>query len=63
MLYKLARPFLFSLDAEAAHNLTLNALQRAHDLGIGGWPAARVKPLPVSVMGLEFTNPAYTLCP
>ncbi|HZA96360.1 MAG TPA: quinone-dependent dihydroorotate dehydrogenase [Burkholderiaceae bacterium] len=57
MLYKFARPLLFSLDPEAAHNLTLNALQRGHDLGIAGRAAARVQPLPVSVMGLSFANP------
>ena len=57
MLYKLARPLLFSLDAEAAHELTLRALQRSHELGIAGWVASRVAPLPVSVMGLRFANP------
>lgn len=57
MLYKLTRPLLFSLDAEAAHELTLTALQRGHDLGIASWIAARVDPLPVSVMGLHFSNP------
>ena len=57
MLYKFARPLLFSLDAEAAHELTLRALQRSHELGIAGWVASRVAPLPVSVMGLRFANP------
>ncbi len=57
MLYKLTRPLLFSLDAEAAHELTLAALQRGHDLGIASWIAPRVDPLPVSVMGLQFSNP------
>ena len=57
MLYKLTRPLLFSLDAEAAHELTLTALQRGHDLGIAGWIAPHVDPLPVSVMGLQFSNP------
>ena len=57
MLYKLTRPLLFSLDAEAAHELTLTALQRGHDLGIASWIAPRVDPLPVSVMGLQFSNP------
>jgi dihydroorotate dehydrogenase len=57
VLYKFARPLLFSLDAEAAHELTLRALQRGHDLGIAGWVAPRVAPLPVSVMGLRFANP------
>ncbi len=57
MLYKLTRPLLFSLDAETAHELTLTALQRGHDLGIASWIASRVDPLPVSVMGLQFSNP------
>ena len=57
MLYELARPFLFSLDAEAAHDLTLKALQRGHDLGIVRWVTGRVDPLPVSIMGLRFPNP------
>ena len=35
-LYALARPLLFSLDAEAAHNLTLPALRRAAALGLTG---------------------------
>ena len=57
MLYKLTRPFLFCLDAEAAHELTLTALQRGHNLGLARWIAQRVEPLPVSVMGLHFSNP------
>ena len=57
MFYKLARPFLFSLDAEAAHDLTLKALQRGHDLGIARWVAERIDPLPVRTMGLRFPNP------
>lgn len=57
MLYKLTRPLLFSLDSEAAHELTLTALQRSHDLGIASWIAPRVDPLPVRVMGLQFSNP------
>ena len=57
MLYKLARPFLFSLDPELAHELTLTALQRGHDLGIARWVAKPPNPLPVKVMGLNFPNP------
>lgn len=57
MLYKLARPFLFSLDAEVAHELTLAALQRSHGLGVARWVAAHIKPLPVNVMGLNFPHP------
>ncbi len=56
LLYALARPFLFSLDAEAAHNLTLPALARAAACGL-----TRILPEPArdprTVMGIEFPNP------
>lgn len=53
MLYSLARPFLFSLPAETAHEITLALLRRG-----GGklWPG-RVPERPVTVMGLNFPNP------
>ena len=57
MLYSLARPVLFSLDAEVAHDLTLAALQRVHDLGIAHWVTKRVGSLAVRAMGLNFPNP------
>ena len=57
MLYKLARPLLFSLDPELAHELTLTALQRGQALGIARWVSKRVDALPVNVMGLKFPNP------
>jgi dihydroorotate dehydrogenase len=55
MLYEFARPFLFALDAEAAHDLTLAALRSARALHLPvacKVPAAR----PAKVMGLEFPN-------
>jgi dihydroorotate dehydrogenase len=55
-LYALARPLLFSLDAESAHHLTLPALRRAAALGLTGFiskPAAD----PRTVMGVTFPNP------
>ncbi len=55
MLYALARPLLFALDAEAAHALTL-ALADA-PLRFGLLRAPRTAPLPVRAMGLEFPNP------
>ena len=51
MLYSLARPFLFSLDPETAHGLTLRLADFASFLP---------KPLPrcpVRVMNLDFSNP------
>jgi dihydroorotate dehydrogenase len=56
LLYALARPLLFSLDPEAAHNLTLPALRRAEALGLlraHELPA----PDPRTVMGITFPNP------
>lgn len=51
--YALARPFLFSLDAETAHEFTLNMLRRTQGL----MPACAVDDKPVKVMGLDFPNP------
>jgi dihydroorotate dehydrogenase len=55
MLYSLARPLLFALDAETAHDLTLASLRtaRALHLPVGcAAPAGR----PARVMGLDFPN-------
>ncbi len=57
MLYTFARTLLFSLDAEAAHEITLAALQRADALGLARWVAKPVAPLPVNIMGLNFPSP------
>ncbi|HJV86079.1 MAG TPA: quinone-dependent dihydroorotate dehydrogenase [Noviherbaspirillum sp.] len=56
LLYALARPLLFSLDPETAHNLTLPALKRAAALGLTGL-IARPQPDPRNVMGITFPNP------
>jgi dihydroorotate dehydrogenase len=55
MLYEFARPLLFALDAETAHDLTLASLRTAHALHL---PVACAAPAgkPVRVMGLEFPN-------
>lgn len=55
-LYALTRPLLFALDAEAAHNLTLAALQRGAALGLG-WAVRKPEPDPRTVMGICFPNP------
>ena len=55
-LYSLARPLLFSLDAETAHNLTLPALQRAARLGLSR-ALSKPAPDPRTVMGIRFPNP------
>ncbi|MGV7208975.1 quinone-dependent dihydroorotate dehydrogenase [Oxalobacteraceae bacterium A2-2] len=55
-LYSLARPLLFSMDAEAAHHFTLPALKRAAALGLTKL-ASQPRPDPRTVMGLQFKNP------
>jgi len=57
MLYQLARPFLFHMDPETAHELALPSFRMLHRLGVAGLPG---KPLPgprVTAMGLDFPNP------
>jgi len=56
ILYALARPLLFALDPEKAHNLTLPALRRAARLGLTG-VFGKPAPDPRTVMGITFPNP------
>jgi dihydroorotate dehydrogenase len=52
MLYTLAKPLLFAVDPELAHDISLEMLQQFHRI----IPNRRVDK-PTSVMGLEFPNP------
>ncbi|HFX6279690.1 TPA: quinone-dependent dihydroorotate dehydrogenase, partial [Acinetobacter baumannii] len=54
MLYSLARPMLFSLAPERAHELTLSMLDKAHKLGM---MRQTVEAKPTTCMGIEFPNP------
>jgi dihydroorotate dehydrogenase len=54
MLYSLARPLLFSLAPERAHELTLSLLKSAHNFGL---MRQTVAAKPVTCMGIEFPNP------
>ncbi len=54
MLYSLARPMLFSLSPERAHELTLSLLKSAHKIGLA---RQHIAPKPVTCMGIEFPNP------
>ena len=56
LLYSLARPFLFFMDAESAHNFTLPALRRAQALGLTKL-MRQPAPDPRTVMGITFPNP------
>lgn len=55
--YALAKPLLFRLDPETAHNLTMTGLRQAHALGLLKLFMPRVPALPKRVMGLDFPNP------
>ncbi|RCS59757.1 quinone-dependent dihydroorotate dehydrogenase [Parvibium lacunae] len=54
-LYPLARPLLFSMDAETAHHFTLNNLKRLHQCGLLSAPKANPTHAK-TVMGLKFPN-------
>ncbi len=54
--YGLARPFLFSLDPEAAHELTLDGLARTQNTLLASLYASRRVEDPVTLAGLTFPN-------
>lgn len=56
-MYGLARPFLFCLDAERAHDLGLAGLEAARRTGTSSLLAPRPAPLPTEAFGLRFANP------
>ncbi|MCZ4315042.1 quinone-dependent dihydroorotate dehydrogenase [Comamonadaceae bacterium G21597-S1] len=54
--YALARPFLFGLDPETAHELTLEALARTHGTPLAWAYCAGMVDDPVQLAGLRFPN-------
>lgn len=56
-IYSLAKPLLFQLDAEKAHNLTLKTLKIAEKTGILNLLPKPIACTPRQVMGLTFPNP------
>jgi dihydroorotate dehydrogenase len=57
MLYSLARPLLFALDAETAHHFTLESLHALWRIGLG--PSAPAAPASCArrIFGIDFPNP------
>lgn len=56
--YKLARPVLFSMDAEKAHHLTLQRLKTHYNNPLfRPFISNHIAPLPCKIMGLELKNP------
>jgi dihydroorotate dehydrogenase len=56
-MYSSNRNLLFRFDAETSHELSLDMLGAAERLQLLGLFAPKVKPNPVEVMGLTFSNP------
>src|SRR5512143_1309798 len=61
-MYGLLRPLLFRLDAEDAHDRTLDALRLSGNLrparaALQAWCRVNDPRLAVSALGLEFANP------
>jgi len=56
-MYGLARPLLFTLDPEHAHDLGLKAIEAAYRTGLNPLLALKPKPLPTRVYGIDFPNP------
>jgi len=54
MLYSFARPLLFALDPETAHDLALNSLKLLERSGMASMPADTGPARRVNLMGLEF---------
>ena len=55
--YPLLRPWLFSLDPEEAHNLTMSNLDRAMRCGLLRLLITQPKPDPQTICGITFPNP------
>src|SRR5690625_2602751 len=55
--YPLARPALFALDPETAHELTLNSLQKAYNCQFSRQLLQQQPSLPSTLCGLPLKNP------
>lgn len=56
-MYSLARPFLFGLDAERAHDIGLKALELAYRTGLNPLVSSKPPPLRTVAFGITFPNP------
>ena len=56
-MYNFARPFLFCLDAERAHDIGLKGIETAYRTGLGGLFASKPASLPSRAFGIDFPNP------
>ena len=54
--YKIARSLLFKLDAEKAHDVSINGLRAMQSLGLTPLLEPNLKNNPINIMGLNFPN-------
>ncbi|MEC7222912.1 MAG: quinone-dependent dihydroorotate dehydrogenase [Verrucomicrobiota bacterium] len=54
--YKIARSLLFKLDAEKAHDVSINGLRALQSLGLTPILEPNLKNNPINIMGLKFPN-------
>ncbi|MFT5788643.1 MAG: dihydroorotate dehydrogenase [Shewanella sp.] len=57
MFYKIAQKFMFQMDPELAHNLAIGSLKSTGHSPLNCFYAQKIKPAPVTMMGLTFPNP------
>jgi dihydroorotate dehydrogenase len=56
-LYSFAKPLLFCLDAEKAHDMGLKSMELAYRLGLNPLIAAKSRELKTKAFGITFPNP------
>ena len=54
--YKIARSLLFKLDAESAHDISINGLRLMQGVGLTPLLTPKLSNKPIKVMGLNFPN-------
>ena len=54
--YKIARSLLFKLDAENAHDISINGLRLMQGVGLTPLLTPKLPKTPIKVMGLSFPN-------
>ena len=57
MFYKIAQKFMFQMDPELAHNFAIGSLKSTGHSPLNCFYAQKIKPAPVTMMGLTFPNP------
>ncbi|MCL1058160.1 quinone-dependent dihydroorotate dehydrogenase [Shewanella gelidimarina] len=57
MFYKIAQKFMFQMDPELAHNVAIGSLKSTGNSPLNCFYAQKIKPAPVTMMGLTFPNP------